>query len=198
MPDGRKLLENNDRTVFPVSRNDVDYIRSTLRTGKEIGGTFVPDIHGVLHRYTTTAFGHTNDVEIPHGTFEWHTHPQKCGMTDCSLSSPSDTDVGIILKDVKSENVSHMVFNHAGAFVMTLSPSLVLHLLKGGSKAAKAIEKKFTKLQDQFAQKYNRTRDVASKDRAEQWHQDEWMRLAQASGILVSFYTYDRVPEVRL
>eukprot|EP00899_Mesostigma_viride_P018573 jgi/Mesvir1/26717/Mv20494-RA.1 len=171
---------------------------SLVNGRKEIGGTFVPDSNGVLHRFTTTAFGHENDVQIPHGTFEWHTHPQRCGMTDCSLSSPSDTDVGIILDDVGTENISHIVFNHSGVFVMTLTPGLNLRLKKEGKRAANAIKKKFTRLQDDFAVKYNKTRDEGSKDRAELWHQNEWMKLARVSGIHVDFFRYGETPYVTI
>eukprot|EP00899_Mesostigma_viride_P014844 jgi/Mesvir1/23360/Mv21055-RA.1 len=193
---GRKTIRGWDRTEFPLAQEAVEYIRSTLASGKEIGGTFVPDSNGVLHRFTTTAFGHENDVQIPHGTFEWHTHPQRCGMTDCSLSSPSDTDVGIILDDVGTENISHIVFNHSGVFVMTLTPGLIVRLRKEGKRAGNAIKKRFTRLQDDFAVKYNKTRDEGSKDRAELWHQTEWMKLARVSGIHVDFFKYGEVPYV--
>eukprot|EP00899_Mesostigma_viride_P029786 jgi/Mesvir1/9993/Mv05784-RA.1 len=193
---GVTVISGRNATRYPVSPEAVSFIRSTLDSGKEIGGTFVPDGFGTLQRFKTTAFGHTNDVQIPHGTFEWHTHPQRCGMTDCSLSSPSDTDVGIILDDAGSENISHMVFNHSGVFVMTLTPSLVRTISTRGKRVTTEIRGAFTKLQDEFAKRFRKTRTEQDKDEAERWHQREWLKMCKSRGIHVLFFPYTQTPYV--
>eukprot|EP00899_Mesostigma_viride_P005821 jgi/Mesvir1/1523/Mv14506-RA.1 len=173
-------------------------IVKSMASGKELGGTFRYDFgKGRLFNPTVTKFGHSNDVEIPHGVFEWHTHPQKCGMKECSLSSPSDTDVGVVLNDAQTENLGHFVFSRHGTFVMSLSPNLVV-ALKRDKRLAKQIQKQFTLLQRQFSLRFNRSRSEGEKDESEMWHQDEWMALAERFGIVVGYFKYPALPSMKI
>eukprot|EP00899_Mesostigma_viride_P004177 jgi/Mesvir1/13760/Mv22701-RA.1 len=123
-PDGTKILTSKQCTLggirsrgaggVRVRRFRVDpaafrYILNSMAEGKELGGNFRVDARSsVLKKAAVTNVGRSNDVDTPHGIVEWHTHPQGCTLRDCSLPSPSDTDVGVFLEDALTDNVAHL------------------------------------------------------------------------------------------
>eukprot|EP00899_Mesostigma_viride_P001467 jgi/Mesvir1/11320/Mv02070-RA.1 len=157
----------------------------------------------VLQNSKVVNVGGTNDVETPHGIIEWHTHPSKCTMGECSLACPSDIDILVFLEDALSDNVSHWVFSLLGTFVVCLSPALVVSMRKaqdsGGFKQeCKRIQELFNKLQEQFASRYVTSRDEAEKRKHEEWHKAQWIKLARDTGFAVTVFPWGAKPTIEV
>eukprot|EP00899_Mesostigma_viride_P025128 jgi/Mesvir1/57/Mv18872-RA.1 len=208
--DGRKVFsvpsckfkESNAKVQsFSLKPSTFQAILGTMRTGGEMGGTFTVDTtQRVLNSAKVTRIGQANSVDIPHGVLEWHTHPSDCGMTECSLSSPSDTDVMVFLEDALTDNLGHMVFSLAGTFVVTFTPSLVQSLRDSGSRRERCeqIQRRFRDLQREFSRRFQHASTEEEKNRHESWHRESWLKLARESGFVVDFFPFGVAPRVRL
>eukprot|EP00899_Mesostigma_viride_P016850 jgi/Mesvir1/25166/Mv18846-RA.1 len=190
LPDGTKVLTSDKCTArvgsvgvrtrrFRLDPAAFHFIINSMSRGAELGGNFSVDLRSsVMRKATVTNVGRSNDVNTPHGVVEWHTHPQGCTLRECSLSSPSDTDVGVFLEDALTDNVAHCVFSRQGTFVCACSPALVARLQRlkgeGGDSALAAakgqIQRQFADLQRQFAVRYRQARSEREKDHWEAWH----------------------------
>eukprot|EP00899_Mesostigma_viride_P006715 jgi/Mesvir1/16044/Mv08340-RA.1 len=209
-PDGTKVM--HVRAPKPVARigpsvrrvswrlapDALETVRASLKTGRELGGTFVPDpVAGCLRIDQTAKLGGGNHVKIPHGLFEWHTHPLGCGMKECSLASPSSTDVDVMLKDATTDNLAHFVFTSQGCFVVRLTPGLVARIRDGSqTDVARSIVKKFEALQEEFGVRYDATRTSKDRDAVERWHETRWRVLAKRVGLDAAFYRLPAQPVV--
>eukprot|EP00899_Mesostigma_viride_P011327 jgi/Mesvir1/20195/Mv13433-RA.1 len=210
--DGRKVFsvpsckfkESNAKVQsFSLKPSTFQAILGTMRTVGEMGGTFTVDTtQRVLNSAKVTRIGQANSVDIPHGVLEWHTHPSDCGMTECSLSSPSDTDVMVFLEDALTDNLGHMVFSLAGTFVVTFTPSLVQSLRDSGSRRERCeqIQRRFRDLQREFSRRFQHASTEEEKNRHESWHRESWLKLARESGFVVDFFPFGVAPrmDVRL
>eukprot|EP00899_Mesostigma_viride_P028948 jgi/Mesvir1/9238/Mv24165-RA.1 len=157
-----------------------------------------PDpVAGCLRIDQTAKLGGGNHVKIPHGLFEWHTHPLGCGMKECSLASPSSTDVDVMLKDATTDNLAHFVFTSQGCFVVRLTPGLVARIRDGSqTDVARSIVKKFEALQEEFGVRYDATRTSKDRDAVERWHETRWRVLAKRVGLDAAFYRLPAQPVV--
>eukprot|EP00899_Mesostigma_viride_P007349 jgi/Mesvir1/16615/Mv10149-RA.1 len=175
-----------------------------MHNGTERGGTFDIDMSTlVLENSKVVNAGGTNDVETPHGIIEWHTHPSKCTMGECSLACPSDIDILVFLEDALSDNVSHWVFSLLGTFVVCLSPRLVAQMQRAKDNGTlesecKRIQGLFSGLQDQFASRYVTSRDETEKKSHEQWHKAQWIKLARDTGFAVTVFPWGAKPTIEV
>lgn len=183
---------------WAIEPADLQKIRDSLKTGRELGGTFVPDpVRRCLVIGKLAKPGGGNHVKIPHGFFEWHTHPLGCGMRECSLAPPSSTDVEVMLKDAVTDNIAHLVFTSKGCFVVYLIPSLVARIRdRPDPEFVRSIVQKFEKLQTEFGVRYDATRTAAERDAVTRWHESQWKGLAKKEGFAVSFFSLPSHPAV--
>eukprot|EP00899_Mesostigma_viride_P007525 jgi/Mesvir1/16774/Mv15146-RA.1 len=157
----------------------------------------------VLDNSKVMNVGGTNDVETPHGIIEWHTHPSKCTMGECSLACPSDIDILVFLEDALSDNVSHWVFSLLGTFVVCLSPDLVVSMRQAQDKGlfqseCKRIQGLFNDLQEQFASRYVTSKHEGEKKAHEQWHKKQWIKLAHDTGFAVTVFPWGVKPTLEV
>eukprot|EP00899_Mesostigma_viride_P012946 jgi/Mesvir1/21652/Mv04073-RA.1 len=179
-------------------------IVDSMNSGTERGGTFSIDTSNLtLDSNKHTNVGGTNDVETPHGIIEWHTHPSKCTMDECSLACPSDVDIRVFLEDALTDNLSHWVFSLLGTFVVCLSPSLVLRMRRAQDKGAfdsecQAIQDLFSALQDKFASRYITSKNEDEKRTHEEWHKTQWLKVAGDTGFAVTLFPWGVNPTVEV
>ena len=82
--------------------------------------------------------GEVDNVTIPHGPYEFHTHPSLCTNGRCALGIPSVADIIIHLEDVNTDNLANIVFEKDGVWLMIPSAHLrgaaKTHLVKNAKK----------------------------------------------------------------
>jgi len=101
-------------------------IIKAIDTTQEFGGNFFYDkqTNSLKIDDSTVVHGEFDNVVIPHGRYEFHTHPSKCKGSVCALGIPSVADIVIHLEDVNKDTLAHFVFEKHGMWVMTPSTTL--------------------------------------------------------------------------
>lgn len=179
---------SNDRcTIGPVtfSQNTWQTLTNEINTYKEFGGNFKFDhnTRTLSIDPATIVRGEHDNVTIPHGRYEFHTHPAKCKGTACALGIPSVADIKIHLEDVNTDNFANFVFEKDGMWIMT--PSLFLRgsgkqdMLQAAQKhASKMIQLLKTISHKNYATRYESFRN-------------EWLETAKSKGIHMRFIPWN-------
>ena len=167
-------------TIHPASWNT---IQKEIRKKKEFGGNleYDPKTNSLKIIKSTIVRGEVDNVTIPHGPYEFHTHPALCHHGKCALGIPSTADIIIHLEDVNSDNLANIVFEKDGIWVMVPSTRLRgSHNQKYVDSAKKHVQK-MTKMLMQLnafnvASRYD---NLAKK----------WIQSSRQVGIHMNFYS---------
>lgn len=117
--------------TFPVGKATLRLAPTTIqqlkgflnRSKKEVGGLLVPNLQTQELVIRNQTGGGKDRVSIPIGMYSFHTHPNRClTETNCYMDVPSEDDMAMVLRDSSRNLISHVVFAHGGAYVITLQP----------------------------------------------------------------------------
>jgi len=109
-----------------IEKKSWDRIIKAVNSKNEFGGNFFYDkkTNSLKIEDSTTVRGKFDNVTIPHGKFEFHTHPSLCDGKICALGIPSPADIIIHLEDVNRETMCHFVFEKSGTWLQISSVKL--------------------------------------------------------------------------
>ena len=178
---------SSDRCVMQhvsVHPHSFAVIQSEINTMREYGGNFIynRESNTLSIDKGTIVRGQHDNVTIPHGMYEFHTHPAVCDKGKCALGIPSTQDIKIHLEDMNSDCYTHFVFEKDGMWL--LIPSTVLRggenkqMLAMAHKKAEAMVSMLTSLSlSNYKQEYVKLRN-------------QWIRVAQSIGVHMQFVPY--------
>ena len=185
--------------TFKVHKDMHQDLSKLMKTGTvEYGGNTVLTINnrvGVLTKGQMTK-GQFNNVNLPRGIVDWHTHPRTCrSPNNCTLGLPSPADMMNILIGSSKGNLAHMVYSTEGVYLIRVKEYVKLSITSNGdlSRVSNRIRSTFDVLFNKIA--------IISKKRYptgvpikiyNRWQQ-EWFALA-ATNFEVMLFDYDTCP----
>ena len=97
----------------------------------EYGGTLSLNVYTKTLNLATCNRSNTyNTVDIPNGNIQWHTHPNKCSKTRCTLGIPSGDDlVGFANTAMHNNALAHLVYSADGVYAILMEP-MFLRMMK--------------------------------------------------------------------
>lgn len=146
--------------VLRLSSDAVAKIRGYMQKTTEVGGTIEPtaDMRELVVREGRG--GGKDSVVIPVGTFQFHTHPNKCeSRANCYFEFPSEHDMSLIAQDCMRGAVAHFVFTHGFVYKVSLSGDKRLEL--GAMKRDGTLQKEVDRIFDVFHKLLDRLQDQA-------------------------------------
>lgn len=181
-----------------VSKSSMKKILAALKRPRELGGTMDINLeNGTLDTSPFVAWGGANSVELPHGIFEFHTHPNSCELGKaCSMEMPSADDMSIVIHDRMNGNISHMVFTRGCTYALSVSDALhqrlkSLDTTRRGDLCKKILSQ-FQRFQKRFDIAYEQNKSVVYRMRP------GWLRLARKHGFVVKTYPVGVPPTFKI
>lgn len=178
---------SSDRCVMQhvrVHQQSFAAIQSEINTMREYGGNFKynRESNTLSIDKNSIVRGQHDNVTIPHGMYEFHTHPAVCDNGKCALGIPSTQDIKIHLEDMNSDCYTHFVFEKDGMWLMIPSTALRGHqnkqMLAMAHKKAAAMVSMLTSLSmSNYTQEYIKLRN-------------QWIQVARNIGVHMQFVPY--------
>ena len=140
--------------------------------------------------------GERDNVDVPVGAVEFHTHPSKCGDGDseCGIDVPSPEDIGLLLNGMFRGCLAHIVFASTGSYVMQPLPKLVQAIDTYGDKHVAGLISAFERLFEDEPKKLSGLGNKAFLNRFRR----AWMELANVYKLQCCFYPSKDLPKVRV
>jgi len=133
-----------------------------------------------------------DEISIPAGYIQFHTHPRKCSATRCTLGIPSSYDlVGFANTATQDGTRAHLVYSADGVYAIILDPRYAAQM----KRDARFKQKFMTQSQQMFnamTQQYMQHRtDYAG-------FRDKWLATVNKSGFKVRLYPLSSRPAFRV
>ncbi len=105
-----------------IHRRNENYTHEMI----EFGGImdYNPSTNYIDHK-SVFSNGLYNNVVVPRGLVQFHTHPQQCKQNACAMGVPSIEDLlGFASAVVRGETLIHALYSADGTYVMMLQPEV--------------------------------------------------------------------------
>lgn len=129
-----------------------------------------------------------DQVNIPAGLVQFHTHQQLCTATKCTIPLPSATDLKSFATAVANKDtLVHLIYSEDGVYSILMQPRF-LHALQN----EKGFVNKFCSLSDTT---FNAVTDhfLANRDDYPRF-QKEWMQISNVAGFNIRLTALDTAP----
>lgn len=159
----------------------------------EYGGTLkLNRASGTLDLHDWRKGDHYDEIGIPPGPIQWHTHPKSCSATRCTLGIPSGPDLAGFAKAAASGgSLAHLVYSGDGVYAIIMDPSY-LQAMKNDS----AFVDKFCAA---TSANFNTISSNYIKDRVDYpAFRDKWLSTANASGFGIKLFPLTRRPALMI
>ena len=92
----------------------------------EYGGTMdLNPTTGLIDHRTVSSDGVYNNVKVPEGLVQFHTHPRDCQRTVCTMGVPSIEDLlGFANAVIRGDTLVHVLYSREGPYVLMLQPEV--------------------------------------------------------------------------
>lgn len=185
----KTLVGSGSTRILRLSADSLAKIAEYMTRSNEVGGTIEPDAGMTCLVVKEGKGGGKDSVVIPIGSFQFHTHPNKCeSRGNCYFEFPSENDMSLIAQDCMRGAVAHFVFTHG--YVYRVAPSGAMRVDLGSLKQDKLLQKEVNNIFDDFhklldemqekAKKYGISPEIMNGFRA------EWARTARSKGFDVT------------
>jgi hypothetical protein len=159
----------------------------------EHGGNLKVNYHTKQVKENTTVHSKAfNQLEMPNGPFEWHSHPGKCHKGQCTLGLPSVMDLENIFELSFSRPILHLVYAKEGTYVIRVKPEILKDLESKGDDAICAhkclLKETLMGLHKQYTQ---------SKTKTYKEHRDLWLQKSNELGFFIELFEGDTPPLIR-
>lgn len=133
-----------------------------------------------------------DEISIPPGFIQWHTHPRKCSPTRCTLAIPSSHDlVAFINTAIQNDTRAHLVYSADGVYAIILDPHIAAQMKRNAS-----FKQIFT---TQSQQRFNAMTQQYMADRPNYSEfRDKWLDTVNKSGFRVRLYPLSSRPAFRV
>ena len=183
--------------TLQIAPEVMHFAKQALKKNKEYGGKLAIDVNSGLLKLGGGGWGKLDSVGIPHGIYEWHSHPGRCDPDDdeCALDMPSEADMELIARDGIEGCFGHFVICHTGTYLVSLQPAMRAKLQELKRKGARGLnaemrklKKGFEKVQDEFEKGLQGGGMTLAKFRG------RWLRYASEQGFRARFFGQGEVP----
>lgn len=160
----------------------------------EHGGNFKTNYHQKQIQANQTVHSTSfNQLEMPNGAFEWHSHPGKCHKGQCTLGLPSVMDLDNIFELSFYRPIIHLVYAKEGTYVIRVKPSVLEELeTKGGDKAICQHRCRLKRILMDLHSQY-----VKNKTRSYKEHCERWLNACNELGFQIELFEGDTPPLIR-
>lgn len=133
-----------------------------------------------------------DEVSIPAGYIQWHTHPRKCSPTRCTLAIPSSYDlVGFANTAIQNGTRAHLVYSADGVYAIILDPQYAARM---------RLDPRFKqKFMAQSLERFNAMTQQYMANRTDyDGFRDKWLDAVNKAGFRVRLYPLSSRPAFRI
>lgn len=123
-----------------------------------------------------------DEIAIPPGYIQWHTHPRKCSPTRCTLALPSSYDLtGFAKTAIQNGTRAHLIYSADGVYAIILDPRYAHHM-----KRDSRFKRKFM---DQSQQRFSAMTKQYIQNKADySGFRNKWLDAVNTAGFKVRLY----------
>ena len=176
-------------TSIPVHADVHSKLVELLDEPVEYGGTLKLNKHtGTLDLARWQKGLRYDEVGIPAGLVQWHTHPRNCSPTRCTLGIPSGPDLaGFAKAAINNEALAHLVYSADGVYGILVDP-VFLRM----AQTDKQFADKFTQMSQT---NFNAiTEDYVVRRVNYPEFQNRWFDMVNTSGFKVKLFPVSKRP----
>lgn len=177
-----------------IQRNVHQHLVSLLNEPVEYGGTLKYNKETLSFDLASWRRGMFYDeVDIPVGIVQWHTHPRNCSPSRCTLGIPSGPDLaGFARAATSGKCLAHLIYSKDGIYAILMDPRY-LHAMKRDANFAHQFgslsQKNFNSINEHFANR---------KDLNYARFKTQWLETANRSGFKIRLFPLTEPPCFRL
>lgn len=159
----------------------------------EYGGTLaVNKEHGWLELDSFRKGTKYDEIAIPAGYIQWHTHPRNCSVTRCTLPIPSSYDLaGFANTAIQHDTRAHLVYSADGVYAIILDPRYAHHMRRDSRFRQKFMahsQERFNAMTKQYMRRRNDYPEF----------RDRWLKTVNTAGFKVRLYPLTTRPAFRV